>query len=120
MNGRVDRSGRALLSIAVRASEVAEFHDIETWIDTGFNGDLVLPHRRIDELLLPQSGTVRATLADGLEYLMNAYSCQIAWFGEIRRLEVVANNGEYPLLRVGLLRGHDLHVSYRSGKISID
>jgi clan AA aspartic protease len=108
MTGRVDSSGRALLPIAIRPSDVAEFHDIEAWIDAGFNGDLVLPQRRIDELLLPQSGTVRAILADGLEYVMNAYSCQIIWFGAKRSLEVVGNDGEYPLLGVGLLRGHDL------------
>jgi clan AA aspartic protease len=87
---------------------------------TGFNGDLVLPQQRIDELSLPQSGTVSAILADGAEHVMNAYSCQIVWFGKRRRVEVVANDGKYPLLGVGLLRGHDLHISYRSGEIEIE
>ena len=30
------------------------------WIDTGFNGDLVLPQRQIEDLALRESGTVKA------------------------------------------------------------
>jgi clan AA aspartic protease len=90
------------------------------WIDTGFNGDLVLPQRQIDELALPRSGYVGAILADGSESLLDRYACLIEWFGERRDLEVVANEGQHPLLGVGLLRGHDLHISYRSGKIVIE
>jgi predicted aspartyl protease len=43
MNGSVDRRGRALVSISVRASDVAAAHEIQVWIDTGFHGDLGLP-----------------------------------------------------------------------------
>jgi hypothetical protein len=51
---------------------------------------------------------------------MKTYSCVIHWFEEERQLEVVANEGDNPLLGVGLLQGHDLQVSYRSGQIKID
>jgi hypothetical protein len=51
---------------------------------------------------------------------LKRYVCRISWFGEERDLEVVANEGEYPLLGVGLLLGHDLHISYRSGEITIE
>ncbi|REJ91606.1 MAG: hypothetical protein DWQ34_14265 [Planctomycetota bacterium] len=87
-------------------------HETEVWIDTGFNGDLVLPQQQIDRLALQQSGTVKAVLADGSEIALKRYTCRIDWIGERRDLEVVANDGEYPLLGVGLLAGHDLHVSY--------
>ncbi len=90
------------------------------WIDTGFNGDLVLPQEEISNLGLPQSGTVKAILADGSEVALQRYICLIDWFGNERDLEVVANDGEYPLLGVGLLVGHDLHISYRSGEITIE
>jgi len=94
--------------------------DLQAWIDTGFNGDLVLPQRQIDDLFLPPSGTVKATLADGSEVVLQRYSCLIDWFGENRDLEVVANDGEYPLLGIGLLVGHDLHISYRSSNVTIE
>ncbi len=120
MNGHVDGYGRAIVTVSVRPSDVAAARDIEVWIDTGFNGDLVLPQEEISDLGLPQSGTVKAILADGSEVALQRYICLIDWFGEQRDLEVVANEGEYPLLGVGLLLGHDLHISYRSGEITIE
>ena len=119
MNGRVDNHGRALVFVSVQTANAEGSHEVEAWIDTGFNGDLVLPQQLIDNLSLPQSGTVKAILADGSELALKRYTCQIDWFDETRELEVVANEGEYPLLGVGLLMGYDLHVSYRSGEITI-
>jgi len=119
MNGHVDKYGRAIVTVSIRQSDVAASHDIEVWIDTGFNGDLVLPQYRIGDLELPQSGTLKAVLADGSEVVLQRYTCLIDWFGKERELEVVANDGEYPLLGVGLLTGYDLHISYRSGSITI-
>lgn len=119
MNGRVDSFGRALVSVSIRPSAKVAAHEIETWIDTGFNGDLVLPQKLIDQLALPQSGTVKAVLADGSEIALNRFTCVVEWFDEDRELEVVANNGEFPLLGVGLLLGRDLHISYQTGEITI-
>ncbi len=90
------------------------------WIDTGFNGDLVLPQQQIDDLDLQPSGTLKAILADGSDIALQRYTCMIDWFGDQRDLEVVANDGEYPLLGVGLLAGYDLHSSYRSGEVTIE
>jgi len=86
----------------------------------GFNGDLVLPRQQIDDLALPSAGTVKATLADGSEVALEQYLCLIDWFDEERELEVIANDGEFPLLGVGLLVGLDLHISYRTGEIGIE
>jgi clan AA aspartic protease len=120
MNGRVDSHGRALMSVSLLPSAAATAREVAAWIDTGFNGDLVLPQPQIDDLALVHSGTVKAILADGSEVALKTYACSIDWFGEQRYLEVVANDGAFPLLGVGLLAGHDLHISYRSGGITID
>ncbi len=120
MNGHVDSNGRALVTVSIRPSNAATIRELPVWIDTGFNGDLVLPQQQIDDLALPHSGTVKAILADGSEVALKTYACLIDWFGEQRDLEVVANDGDYPLLGVGLLLGHDLHISYRSGEITIE
>ena len=120
MKGHVDAESRALITVSVRPTEADNDREIEAWIDTGFTGDLVLPGQRIQELALPQSGTVKAILADGSEVVLKTYTCLIPWFGDLRSLEVVANEGDYPLLGVGLLSGHDLRISYRSGDINID
>jgi clan AA aspartic protease len=120
MNGYVDEYGRALVTVSIRPSVAAASLDIEVWIDTGFNGDLVMPQKQIDDLSLSHSGTIKAILADGAEVALNRYLCQVDWFGEERELEVIANDGEFPLLGVGLLVGHDLSISYRSGEVTID
>jgi len=117
--GHVDNDGRALVAVRVRASDATAPCEIQVWIDTGFNGDLVLPQQEIDDLALPKSGIVNGILADGSEVMLNRYVCQVDWFGEQFELEVIANEGEYPLLGVGLLVDRDLHISYRSGKVSI-
>lgn len=120
MNGYVDSFGRALVSILVRPPGANSFHKIHVWIDTGFNGELVLPQQQIDEFRLPESGTIKAVLADGSEVALRRYFCLVKWFGVERELEVIANDGEFPLLGFGLLTGYDLYISYRSGNILID
>jgi clan AA aspartic protease len=118
MNGHVDSNGRALVTISVHLSARTATREVQAWIDTGFTGELVLPQAQINDLALPHSGTVKAILADGSEVVLKTYACLIEWFAEQRELEVVANEGEYPLLGVGLLSGYDL--SYRSGEITIE
>jgi clan AA aspartic protease len=120
MKGQVDLYGRALVSVTIQASDLSTGHEIEVWIDTGFTGDLVLPMKRIQELGLPQAGTVKGILADGSEIALQRFACLVDWFGERRELEVVANDGDYPLLGVGLLVERELNISYRTGVISID
>jgi clan AA aspartic protease len=85
---------------------------IEAWVDTGFTADLVLPQKTIDALALPHSGSVDAILADGSQVRLDTHSCFVDWFGINWPLEVVANDGEYPLLGVGLLLGLELTVNY--------
>jgi clan AA aspartic protease len=93
---------------------------IEAWVDTGFTGELVLPQERIVALGLPLSAVVRVELGDGSETVLNAYTCLIEWFGHVKQIEVVANTGQFPLLGVGLLRGHTLTVDNASRALTID
>ena len=92
---------------------------IEAWIDTGFTGDLVVPQKVIDALALLQSGTVDAVLADGSQIEVKTFTCHVNWFGEERRLEVVANDGDCPLLGVGLLRGLELRANYHTMNLEL-
>jgi len=119
MNGRVDEDARALITVAVQPSENAPMCELEVWVDTGFNGDLALPQSRIDELGFQQAGTIMGILADGSEIVLDRYLGWIDWLGGSFDVEVIAHGGEYPLLGIRLLADHDLHISYRSGEISI-
>ncbi len=107
MRGIVDSSGRALLKVGIRPDLTSSSTELEVWIDPGFTGELVLPQSTIDNLQLQQSGSVDAILADGSQIQLKTFTCFVDWFGHQRRLEVVANEGNYPLLGVGLLLGLD-------------
>ena len=119
MNGIVDEQGRALLTIELRSVPTAAPVEIASWVDTGFTGELVLPQSTIDAVGLVHSGSVDAILADGSQLELETFTCFIEWFGSLQQLEVVANQGEFPLLGVGLLLGTELHISYKSGELQI-
>jgi len=120
MNGSIDANGRALLRIRITAEVASRPVMIEVWIDTGFTGELVLPQKIIESLTLRQSGTVDAILADGSQIEVKTYTCLLDWFGEKRHLEVIANDGNYPLLGVGLLLGFDLRANYHTMDLELN
>jgi len=120
MNGEVDNSGRALIALRLRPSVDAEATPLAAWVDTAFTGELVIPRGMIEKLGLQQSAAVMAGLADGTQVVLDTYSCIVEWFGQDRRVEVVANEGQFPLLGVGLLRDRRLQIDYRSRTLSIE
>jgi len=120
MNGSIDENGRALLNVEVRPSPTSDAVAIEVWVDTGFTGELVLPQKTIDSLNLDRSGSADAILADGSQIELDTYTCFVNWFGRERRLEVVANDGDYPLLGVGLLLGLELCVNYHTRELTLN
>lgn len=119
MKGFVDNGGRSLLEVLLRKTPTSDSVLVKVWVDTGFTGDLVLPKRLIDEFALQRSGSVDGVLADGSEIELSTYTCAIEWFGCVRKLEVIANDGEYPLLGVGMLLGLELCIDYRNLRLSL-
>ncbi len=119
MNGYVDQSGRAFVPVEILSATSPKGFQIDVWIDTGFTGELVLPEPVVRQLNLPISGAVDGILADGSRTELNTYHCQLRWFGRERHLEVIANNGELPLLGVGLLLAKELRVDYTNLVVSL-
>src|SRR5262245_24706830 len=100
MTGSVDGSGRALVGIRLNNPADATETEADAWIDTGFTGELVLPQQKVTSLGLPLGPAVMARLANGSDIQLDTYTCLVEWFDEWRRIEVVANEGQYPLLGV--------------------
>jgi clan AA aspartic protease len=120
VNGDVDKSGRALVLLLVRASADADATQLAVWVDTAFTGELVIARETIERLGLRQSAAVTAGLADGTQVVLETYSCVVEWFGGQRIVEVVENDGQVPLLGVGLLRDRRLEIDYRSRTVLIE
>jgi len=119
VKGFVDEKLRALLCVSVSPAMDGERREIHVWIDTAFNGGLVIPKRRIEELGLIQESAAEAILADGQSVELEMYQCFIDWFGATYETQVAANESEFPLLGTQLLNGHRLEVDYQSKTVDL-
>jgi predicted aspartyl protease len=103
VNGIVDDRLRALLHVPVSASGGGNRTTLAVWIDTAFNGAMAIPLKQIAELGLVEESTAEAVLADGHTVESETFACHLDWFDKSYRTQVVANDGEFPLLGTMLL-----------------
>lgn len=120
MKGLVDDELRALIEVSIGNSRGGAKSVVKVWVDTAFNGGLVLPGDLIDQLELKECSSTPAILADGQEVELATFTCFLDWFGNEYRTQVVANEGSNLLLGTMLLDGHDLRVSYRDKIVELD
>lgn len=120
MKGIVDESMRALLDVSVAAAEDGGRQVLTAWIDTAFNGGLVIPRQHVERLGLKQASTTQATLADGHSVDLETFTCHLEWFGRVYRTQVVANDGEFPLLGTLLLANRMLTINYKTKTVVLD
>ncbi|MFM7977046.1 MAG: hypothetical protein ACKO8U_18405, partial [Pirellula sp.] len=67
-----------------------------------------------------QSAGCVARLADGKQVILESYTCVLDWFDGKESIEVIANDGETPLLGIGLLDGHRLVVDYLHRSLELE
>jgi len=82
MNGHVDEAGRALVAIHIANSQGALYTQVLVWIDTAFDGHLVLPSEMIKELELEPFAQAKGILADGSRVVLETFFCYVEWFGK--------------------------------------
>jgi predicted aspartyl protease len=93
---------------------------VTTWIDTAFDGHLVFPSKLIAELGLETLVETEAILADGSKVVLETFICFVDWFGDRLALQVIANEGSFPLLGTGLLNRRVLHVDYAARTVALE
>jgi len=118
--GSVDDKSRALLGIPIASELNGPSTSVTMWIDTAFDGHLVFSQKLINELDLNTLAETDAILADGSKVQLETYLCYIDWFGQKIPVQVIANDGEYPLLGTGLLDRRILHIDYAAQNLSLD
>jgi clan AA aspartic protease len=119
VKGFVDDRLRALLRVPVSASRDGDRSELLLWIDTAFNGGLVIPRKQIAELGLMKESSAEAILADGNLVELETFACFCDWFGNSYETQIVANDGEYPLLGTMLLDGHRLNIDYEAKTVEL-
>jgi clan AA aspartic protease len=109
MFGRVNQQREAVLKLVIisdRSQKIA----VDAVVDTGFNGDLILPIEMVLELELIPQGYQKATLGDGTISQFRVYTGTVIWDGSRKVVEVnVATSGV--LIGMGLLEGYKLEVN---------
>lgn len=108
MFGRVNRTREAIIKLVVIGTNDQRIA-IDAVIDTGFNGDLILPLDLISALELTVQGYQRAILGDGTISQFQVYAATAIWDGARKIVEVnAAASGA--LIGMGILEGYKLEV----------
>lgn len=120
MKGSVDSANRALLGVSIRPAEFDSPVGVVAWIDTGFNGFLIIPRSLIASLGLEEGSTTKAVLADGKQVELESFLCYVDWFGELLAVQVIANDGKFPLLGTEFLTDRRLTIDFLEGSVEIE
>ena len=77
MKGIVDDELRALIEVLIGSRPDGEKSPVTVWVDTAFNGGLVIPREEIDRLELKEYSSTPAILADGQQVELPTFTCYI-------------------------------------------
>ncbi|MBI1972518.1 hypothetical protein HYS50_00760 [Candidatus Woesearchaeota archaeon] len=78
--------------------------EIECLVDTGFNGSLLLPLQKIQEMKLNPVAVAHYALVDGSQVESQIFETVIDWFGMKKRASVVGSASDFCLVGMELLR----------------
>lgn len=102
ISGRISADGHPLVTLTIIDGDGAN-HDINFLVDTGCEGQLVLPSEYVIALGLIATGeTAGVTLAGGGTEDWSIYRANVLWNGQIRNVEVLESNSP-PLLGMAML-----------------
>lgn len=85
-----------------------------TILDTGFNGEIVLPRPIAEGLGLRRVASGPGILADGTSRSIEVFSVEVEWDGEWR-YALVSVIGDEPMIGMRLLLGYELRIQVAPG-----
>ena len=119
ISGKVSPSREAAIELNV-SGPTQQPQRTEVVIDTGFNGYLTLPEKRIHDLKLPFVGNRRATLGDGNVVVLDVYLATVSWHGQEREVLALPSEGG-PLIGMSLLSSSRVTLDVvEGGAVRID
>ncbi|MEX1229163.1 MAG: clan AA aspartic protease [Planctomycetaceae bacterium] len=118
VSGIVNGELEARCALLIRGTDGSE-NEVNTVIDTGFNGFLTLPQSAVADLELRFIGEGRVILANGQEEVVNLYAVDVFWNGDWKAIEAECTESD-PLLGMALLEGFRLSIDVvRDGGVVI-
>ncbi len=119
MRAWIDNQNRAMVEMSIASHARSKREKVEAWIDTAFDGHLVMPKSEIVRLGLGVLADTDAVLAGGSTTRLRCYYCVVDWLGEMTPIQVVENAGSLPLVGTALLCMADIRINFRSGNCSV-
>lgn len=111
--GIVNARHELRIQLRVRSPSGQE-QDVETLLDTGFNGSLTLPPSVILSLGLPWISRGTAILANGNVVQFDIYAGKVIWDGNPRSI-LIQSVDTVPLLGMALLIDYDIRARMKVG-----
>ncbi len=109
INGLVNAKLEACIRLSIKGA-----HEIETVIDTGYDGYLTLPPATVALLNLQHFGRDRVALGDGSLQIFELYLASVVWDGQVRTVVVDAAETA-PLAGTALLSDYDFSARFVPG-----
>ena len=113
--GWVDANGDAIVSITLAAGETLDFV-----IDTGFDGELLLPVTLGESLKLRFIGTRDCVVVGGGIVANFTSLVEIDWLGTRHVADVLLSEGTDQLIGTALLQGTRLKIDYLANTVEIE
>ena len=120
MEGYVDLSILAPVVAIKLVSGNAEEVGVPAIIDTGYNGEVVLPEEKIQEMGLEFLGTIDTELANGEIVEMELFRGHVRWFGTVREVAIGASQSDDTLVGTLLLANCELAINFKVGSVRIE
>ncbi len=93
--------------------------ELDLVVDTGFNGELVLPKAYLKKLGFRYRGWTMVELADGSEVPTGFYEGTVIWFGKKRKVRIHKTKSEDALLGTQMLIGYIFELDIEVNKVVI-
>ena len=119
IRGTVFPNRQALVAVELLAAD-GQFQPFDLILDTGFDGDLILPLQSLRQLaVLPEVG-LPVELADGSRIIAHTWKATALWDNNQRKVLIVESDGD-PLLGMGLLWQNRITLEARPfGSLTIE
>ena len=120
IEGHVDFSTFSPLVKVKLISSSDEEIEFSTIVDTGYNGEVILPEREVQKMGLEFLGTIDSELANGQIVEIDLFRGRINWFNKIQEVAIGASQSDDILLGTLLLANCNLNVNFKQGSVGIE
>jgi len=120
LQGWLREDGQAVVELEVVCRDGSS-RTLPAIIDTGFNGQVSLSHRVVNELDLPLTyeGTVEMELANGTVVEEDVYSGRVRFNGQELDAEIIVTDAEDTFIGTGLLASKVLLINFTTREVIV-